>query len=168
MPAHSLMPAGITVDRYLAVQLFLYHEAHLMDENRYSDWLNLFALDARYWIPSNEEDPDPDAHVSILNLDRSGLEAYVGRLEDGKAFAQNPKSRLSRLISNVQVTGFEGDNVQASARFLVTEVRNHAKRVHAGRSDYELMESADGMRISTKKVTLVDINEAQESISFLL
>jgi len=156
------------IQTYLAVQQFLYHEANLMDENRYADWLDLFDQEAWYWVPSNEDDPDPNTHVSILNLDRAGLEAYVGRLEDGKAFAQNPKSRLSRLISNVQITELQGDVVHASAKFIVAEVRNHAKRMHAGRSDYQLTFAHEVLRISKKKVTLVDVDEAQESISFLL
>ena len=30
---------------------FLYHEAELLDERRYEDWLALLTEDVRYWMP---------------------------------------------------------------------------------------------------------------------
>jgi 3-phenylpropionate/cinnamic acid dioxygenase small subunit len=33
------------------VEEFLYHEAELLDERRYEDWLALLADDVRYWVP---------------------------------------------------------------------------------------------------------------------
>ena len=41
------------------IENFLYHEARLMDEHAYADWLALFTGDARYWVPSNDDDADP-------------------------------------------------------------------------------------------------------------
>jgi 3-phenylpropionate/cinnamic acid dioxygenase small subunit len=33
------------------IEEFLYHEAELLDERRYEDWLALVAEDVRYWMP---------------------------------------------------------------------------------------------------------------------
>ncbi len=33
------------------IEEFLYHEADLLDERRYEDWLALLADDMRYWMP---------------------------------------------------------------------------------------------------------------------
>jgi 3-phenylpropionate/cinnamic acid dioxygenase small subunit len=33
------------------IEEFLYHEAELLDERRYEDWLALIADDIRYWMP---------------------------------------------------------------------------------------------------------------------
>ena len=33
------------------IEAFLYHEAELLDERRYEDWLALLADDVRYWMP---------------------------------------------------------------------------------------------------------------------
>ena len=30
---------------------FLFHEARLLDERRFDDWLALFAPDGWYWVP---------------------------------------------------------------------------------------------------------------------
>ena len=36
----------------------LYHEAALLDERRFDEWLALFTDDALYWVPQGE-DGDP-------------------------------------------------------------------------------------------------------------
>ena len=74
-----------------------------MDENRYSEWLKLFADECEYWIPSNEEDIDPNKHVSIMYCDRKMLNNHVERLLQGKAFAQSPQSRLRRIIGGINM-----------------------------------------------------------------
>ncbi len=37
-----------------------------MDEHAYDEWLGLWTEDALYWIPCNEDDFDPERHVSIV------------------------------------------------------------------------------------------------------
>ena len=33
------------------VEAFLYHEANLLDDRRYEEWLDLLTDDVRYWVP---------------------------------------------------------------------------------------------------------------------
>jgi len=149
------------------IKAFLYLEARLMDENQYAEWFDLFDTESIYWIPSNIEDMDPSQHVSILYLDHRGLKNHTQRLMDGNAFAQSPRSRLRRIVSNVEI--FETDEpISAAANFLVTEVRNHTQRLHAGRSEYQFVETEAGLKIRSKKVVLVGIDEPQENVTFLL
>ena len=152
------------VDR---IRAFLYLEARLMDENRYLDWLNLFAENCEYWIPSNEEDIDPTRQVSILYGDRTMLENHVQRLAEGNAFAQSPPSRMRRIVGNVEVAPRE-DGWSAEANFMVIEIRKHQQRLHGGRSCYELIEEGGSFRMTRKKVLLVGIDEHQENVTFLL
>lgn len=148
------------------VTQFLYREARLMDDNRYGDWLGLFADPCTYWVPSNAEAIDPDRHVSILYADRRILESFVKRLVDGKAFAQSPASRLRRMVSNIEIE--ETDTIAARANFLIVEVRKHVQRLHAGSSEYRLTRDADGLRIEYKKVMLLGLDEHQDNVTFLL
>ncbi|MEQ8693208.1 MAG: aromatic-ring-hydroxylating dioxygenase subunit beta [Pseudomonadales bacterium] len=149
------------------IESLLYLESRLMDENRYSEWLELFADECEYWIPSNAEDVDPRRHVSILFGGRPMLENHVQRLMEGKAFAQVPASRMRRLVSNIEIEKLEGDWA-VSANFLIYEIRKHSQRLHGGRSEYRLLEVDNKLRISSKKVLLVGIDEHQENITFLL
>jgi len=50
---------------------FLYHEAHLLDTQRYEDWLALFTGDATYWVPLEQSQQDPEQTSSLIYDDRS-------------------------------------------------------------------------------------------------
>ena len=39
------------------VEDFLYHEAELLDERRYEEWLDLFTEDVHYWMPMRRNVP---------------------------------------------------------------------------------------------------------------
>ena len=39
--------------------LFLEHEARLLDESKFDDWLALFTADAWYWVPSEPNQNNP-------------------------------------------------------------------------------------------------------------
>jgi 3-phenylpropionate/cinnamic acid dioxygenase small subunit len=149
------------------VAAFLYTEARLMDENRYEEWLELYDSECVYWAPTNDEDYDPNRHTSILYGGRPMLENLVSRLAEGKAFAQSPKSRMRRMISNIE-TSLEDSEIVVGANFLITEVRARVQRIHSGRSEYRLLETDKGLRIRSKKITLVGIDEPQENVTFLL
>ena len=92
----------MSVGRY-KVENFLYREARLMDEHAYDEWLALWTDDALYWVPCNEDDFDPERHVSIVYENKARLEDRIARLKSGAAYAQDPKSRLSRIVSNVEI-----------------------------------------------------------------
>ena len=147
------------------VENFLYKEVRLMDENRYGEWLELWAKECLYWVPSNKEDVDPSKEVSIIYSDRATLELYVGRLLEGKAFAQVPQSRIRRSISNIEIED-GGDEVSVYANFIAVEVRKHEQRVHAGRTHYKLVPTGDTYLIKYKKVNLVAIDNAQDNLTF--
>ena len=92
----------MTVDRH-QIENFLYCEARLMDENAYDEWLALWAEEALYWVPANADDIDPLRHVSIVYEDKVHLEDRIERLKSGAAYAQHPKSRMRRVISNIAI-----------------------------------------------------------------
>ncbi|MEA2987083.1 MAG: hypothetical protein QOD94_3337, partial [Alphaproteobacteria bacterium] len=59
---------------------FLVHEARLLDEARFDEWLALFTEDAWYWVPVDAEQKDPFTTVSLIYDDRRLLETRVRRL----------------------------------------------------------------------------------------
>src|SRR5262249_51901988 len=59
---------------------FLMHEARLLDEARFDEWLALFTEDAWYWIPIEPEQKSPFDTVSLIYDDRRLLETRVRRL----------------------------------------------------------------------------------------
>src|SRR5215475_4690217 len=84
-------------------EAFLIHEARLLDEGYFDDWLALFTPDARYWVPSQADQSDPFETVSLMYDDRLLLETRVRRLSDPRIYSQEPRSRTSRTVTNVSI-----------------------------------------------------------------
>ena len=113
----------MTVDRPTAED-FVYMEARLADENRYDEWLALWTDDAIYWVPANVDDYDPHRHMSIIYDDRNRLQDRVDRLKSGAAWAQDPKSRMRRLISNIEIGPIaENGDIEVYSNFVLGELR---------------------------------------------
>jgi 3-phenylpropionate/cinnamic acid dioxygenase small subunit len=155
------------VDRH-QIENFLYREARLMDEHAYDEWLSLWTEDALYWVPCNDDDIDPQRHVSIIYDNRPRLEDRIERLKSGAAYAQDPKSRLRRVVSNVEIE--EGDNgeVTVYSNFNLTELRRSRQDTFAGRTIHTLRPHGAGFQIAYKKVLLVNNDEVIDNLTFLI
>ena len=154
-------------DRY-EVEDFLYREARLMDEHAYDEWLALWTEDALYWVPCNEDDFDPERHVSIVYENRLRLEDRIARLKSGAAYAQDPRSRLSRVVSNVEVEKSNGKEVVVHSTFNLTALRRNRMDVFAGRAIHKLRPEGDGFKIAFKKVILVTNDVVIRNLTFLI
>jgi benzoate/toluate 1,2-dioxygenase subunit beta len=150
------------------VESFLYREARLMDQHAYDEWFALWTDDALYWIPCNDDDMDPERHVSIVYENKNGLEDRITRLKSGAAYAQDPKSRLSRVVANVEVEeGPEGEVIVHST-FNVTALRRRRMDTFAGRAIHKLRPDGDSFKIAWKKVLLVNNDAVINNLTFLL
>ncbi len=82
----------------------------MLDQFRLRDWLNILADDVKYQIPirtnrtvlgrSAIEVSDSDM---LLDEDKRTLTQRVVRLETGRAWAEEPRSRSRHLVTNVRV-----------------------------------------------------------------
>lgn len=144
---------------------FLFHEARLLDQRRFDDWLALFTPDAWYWVPLQENQASPDDAMSIAYDDRRMLEVRVRRLMAPGAHALAPQPRTSRIVGNVVVETADGDATELSSRFQMVEFRLDRQRLYAGAARYGLRRGPDGLRIAWKRVDLVDCDGMMEGIS---
>ena len=138
-----------------------------MDEHRYDEWESLWTDDAVYWVPCNADDIDPTQHVSIIYDDRSRIGHRVARLKSGEALAQDPPSRLRRLISNIEISEAENGDIDVRSNFLVIEVRQD-QRIWAGRNLHRLRREHGELKMATKKVLLVNNNVELPPLGFLI
>lgn len=154
-----------------AVEAFLYREARLADEHAYDDWLALWLDEPApltYWVPSNEDDYDPNYHLSIIYDDRGRLNDRVDRLKSGGAWAQEPRSRLRRLISNIEI-GVPAEGVaEVSSNFILGESRRGRQRSFYARQIHRLHATPAGLRMASKKILLIDNDEPIHNLSFLV
>src|ERR1700683_3145048 len=96
------LPAGQSLDLERCEQ-FLLHEARLLDEGKFDDWLALFTPEAWYWVPSEPDQADPVETVSLIYDDRRLLETRVRGLARLRMSSQEPRRGTSRVVSNVTI-----------------------------------------------------------------
>jgi len=133
------------------IQDFLLHEARLLDEQRYAEWLDLFAEDAIYWIPTRPNQASPHDALSIIYEPKTLLAVRVERLSRGEMHVQSPPSRTVHHVSAVEVSGDE-----ARSSLIVAEWRVGEARWFAARVTHKLRKEANGLRIVLKRVDLID------------
>jgi benzoate/toluate 1,2-dioxygenase beta subunit len=155
-----------------AVAAFLYQEARLADEARYAEWLALWTDDAVYWVPATTDpDADPEKHLSHIYDNRTRLETRVKLLQTGHRYSQEPPSLMRRLISNIEVEKAEDGGLVAESNFVLAELSIQAKHeTHwwVGRTTHRLRPLDGGIRMSLKKVVLVNAAEPLPNLAFLI
>jgi benzoate/toluate 1,2-dioxygenase subunit beta len=143
------------------IESFLYREARLLDTQQFEEWLELFTDDAVYWVPAGRDNIDPKKHISIIYDDKAAMTTRVKRLRSGFAYAQDPASKVHRMISNVELLKFdEGSKTQNVAR--------HRQTMHTARCEFVLISNEGGWRVRSKKVNLLKNNEILENTPFLI
>jgi 3-phenylpropionate/cinnamic acid dioxygenase small subunit len=149
------------------IEEFLYFEAMLIDDHRYADWLELWTRDGLYWVPSNSDDADPARQAMIIYDDYARLEERIYRLTSGSAWAQQPRSRTRRLISNVEVREDNG-SYAVESNCLIAELRRSKQDIFAARILHTLRPLGDSFQIALKKVLLLNNDDAIDNLTFLV
>lgn len=151
-------------------ELFLFHEARLADEHRYPEWFALWTEELHYWVPCNSDEPHVGRRIALINDNRPQLDERIYRLGTKFAHAQNPKSRLTRVIGNVVLEEWDAARGgKVSSSFHLTEVRNNRQQCFAGRQVHLLERSPeDGLRMREKHVFLVNNDIPMPNLTFII
>lgn len=147
---------------------FLYHEARLLDTQRFDDWLELFTDDATYWVPLEQGQRDPLATSSIIHDDRTLLGLRVKQLRHPRAHARTPLARTVHQVSNILVEEDSPAGVVVSSALSVIEFRNEKQRLYGALVQHRLRRNSGSFRIAHKRVDLVNSQGELDGIAILL
>lgn len=173
------MPETTETELIRAVESFIYRETLLADENRYDDWERLWADDGTYWVPLLPSD-DPYVDTSIVFDNRRRIGIRVRQLIEGRRPTQTPRSRVRRVVSNVELVESSAAlglperlaevawDVGAFANFVGVEAKDDRRNLIAGRTLYGLRRDGQQFRMVLKRVELVDSDLPLRTLSFLL
>ncbi|WP_405093183.1 3-phenylpropionate/cinnamic acid dioxygenase subunit beta [Micromonospora sp. NBC_01392] len=152
---------------HFEVEQLYYREAELLDEGRFADWLDLFAEDLVYWMPTRSNRLRRQQAMSVAapgeaafyDETKKSLAWRIRRLDSGMAWAEDPPSRTRHLITNVRVRHAETEGEYAArSNFLL--YRNRLERennVFAGeRSD--VLRRTEGTLLVARRTILLDQN----------
>jgi 3-phenylpropionate/cinnamic acid dioxygenase small subunit len=147
------------------IEQFLYMEAELLDERRWSDWLELIAEDIHYHMPQrrnvkfgeqHRENTDAESEISWFDEGYSTLAGRVRQLNTGIHWCEEPFSRVRHIITNVQVVNVEGDEVHARSRFFVYQnrLRDEVNLFVGKREDILRRDSETSWKIARRTILL--------------
>jgi 3-phenylpropionate/cinnamic acid dioxygenase small subunit len=165
LAARELLAAS-GLDR-AAFEDFLIHEARLLDERRFRDWMALFADDGTYWVPAVPDQKSPFEEASLFYDDRDLMKTRIERLEHPRIHVQTPPSRTAHIVGNLVVEETDqakGEYVIGST-FIMVEYRDDAQRLFAGRQRHRLRRHGDTFRIVQKRVDLINCDGAFEAMA---
>lgn len=151
---------------------FLYLEARLADEGRYSEWESLWAEDGGaddtiiYRVPVHPDD-DPRTTLAYINDNRRRIKSRVAQLNTGNRHSQTPPSVMRRVISNSEVAADSDGLVTIESNFALFEYRIR-QRFWAGRVSHTIRRTPDGPRLVRKIVNLIDAGGPVETLAFLI
>jgi len=141
---------------------FLYREARLLDQQRWKEWLDLYAEDAVFWVPaprmSGGYTDDPELELNyIYILGRAGLEARIVRIETNSSMASTPPPRTCHLVTGVTIENATATEIRAAASWQVVSFsEQRGQQLRSGSYDYLLRRAGSSFLIARKKIVLVE------------
>jgi 3-phenylpropionate/cinnamic acid dioxygenase small subunit len=151
------------------IEELLYREADLLDERRYQEWLALLSDDIRYWMPMRrnvkigEGERDftrADHDINWFDEGKETLVRRVKQIDTGIHWAEEPVSRISHMVTNVQLLEINPSltkpaEVLVKCRFLIYRNRVETETDFlVGKREDRLRRVGKSWQITRRKIVL--------------
>ena len=146
----------------------LNRECRLLDDGRFEEWLGMFQEECVYWIPSDVKPHDPGRTITWEIQDRRRLEDKIARFRTGFAFSQLPPTRTRHTLSNIEIWADGETELRVRTNLTIHTYRKGDHGTLACMGGYVLQRQDDRWLIEVKQVNLIDADQAQGNISFML
>jgi len=152
------------------IEEHLYDEAAMLDDRRFKEWLDTLSDDLVYFMPmtynvkfgehQKRERTSIDKDMSWFNEGKWTLTKRAEQILTGVHWAEEPLSRLSRLVSNVQIKAIRQNDagvheVSVSSRFITYQNRcEYEEYYFAGARHDVLRRVGDSWKLARREIHL--------------
>lgn len=152
------------------IEEFLYDESNMLDERRFHDWLSTLADDLQYFMPmeynvkagehATRELTTREKQMSWFNEGKWTLTKRAEQILTGVHWAEEPLSRVCRMVSNVQLTRIETNaagelEVDTSSRFLLYQNRcEYEQYFFVGDRMDRMRLTSEGWRLARREIRI--------------
>ncbi len=154
----------------------LYREAKLLDDWKFREWLDLMAEDISYTLRTTPNAQTRDRRRSVeppttwvFNDNKHLLERRVARLETGMAWAEEPPSRTTHMVSNVIVEATEvARRIRRTRNLLVVPYSKEKDvTIYCGKRHDKIrrVEGGLGFQIFNRKIALDQVTYNSHNLS---
>jgi 3-phenylpropionate/cinnamic acid dioxygenase small subunit len=158
----------MTPDQALWLELMAFYtrEAWLLDERKFTEWLDLFTDDVLYFIPRRKNVLRRESHrevtqqgdLALVEDDRRYLEMRVARLQTGMAWGEDPPSRTRHLIGNLVAEPLDTGEARVKTAFLVYRSHLETDRQLLAGCREDVLRRVNGAWKVAKRTILLDAN----------
>jgi 3-phenylpropionate/cinnamic acid dioxygenase small subunit len=138
-------------------------EAELLDERRFTEWLELFADDVRYWMPiaRNVAFDRPEAEYTREQADanwfdegKDDLQKRVQQILGGDHWVEEPRSRTTHVTTNVSIAEQRDAEMTVQSRFVVSQNRQeHELTLFVGKR-VDILRRSERLQIAHRTIYL--------------
>lgn len=155
------MSGDITPELKEAVRDVIYKEATYLDRRRWDDWIALYAEDAIFWVPSWADEEtlveDPEVSLNLMYLvGRETIRDRIFRIRTNDSVASMPLDRTSHMVDMILIESVDNSQIRATANWLVHSYGHGGAFTRSGYYDFELVGPLDDLKISLKKIVMID------------
>ena len=152
------------------IEEFFYDEAEKIDSRRFNEWLDMLHDDLRYFMPmrhnvkfglhAEREDSREEEGISWFNEDKWTVGKRVEQILTGVHYAEEPLSRTTHMITNVQIVSAapnasEAEEIRTSCRFLTYLNRVEYETYFFVGKRYDTLRKVDGdWKVLHRKIVL--------------
>lgn len=145
------------------IEQFYTAEAALLDEHRYSEWIDLFTDDTHYFMPIRrtmsrrqiDREFTKPGEMAFFDDGKHVLNSRVLKLESGTAWSEDPPSRTRHLITNVRVLDENGPELTVASNFLLYRTRLKSEEDQwVGRREDVLRRTDAGLKVARRYIYL--------------
>lgn len=152
------------------IEEFLYDEANLLDERRFKEWLDTLSEDLRYFMPmeynvkfgehAKRELTKREEQMSWFNEGKWSLSKRAEQILTGVHWAEEPLSRVCRMVSNVQLTAMKNNEageleVNVTSRFLIYQNRCEYEQYFFVGDRYDCVRrTSDGWKLAQREIRI--------------
>ena len=147
---------------------FVHDEAALLDDREFLAWVNLFAPDGRYWMPSHPQAREDEYALALFDEPKDVLQLRAERLLHPMTHVQTPPSRTHHHVSGARLLSHDQHGCQVQSMQWIVEQRAGVQRHFSARVLHRLRHTPDGIKIAFKRVDLIDADLAHRALPFPL
>jgi 3-phenylpropionate/cinnamic acid dioxygenase small subunit len=152
------------------VEDFYFHEADLLDDRRFREWLDILADDITYFMPirrnvkfgqhAARENTKMGEGISWFDEDKWTLTKRVEQILTGVHYAEEPLSRICHMVSNVQIRAVrpsldQPGELDVTSRFLIYQNRvQYETYTFVGKRNDTLRSTETGWKVAKREIIL--------------
>ncbi|MRX48990.1 phenylpropionate dioxygenase [Paracoccus sp. S-4012] len=146
---------------------FVHDEAWLLDDGRFTEWLDLWTPEGIYWMPLDWKQQDAVHETSLLHEDQFMLRLRVERLNGARTFSQKPKSRCHHVLNRPRVLELGEDRAKVVTQMHYVETRLDEQFLLAVTVTHDLVRQDGRWKMALKRVDLLNSDAAFGNIQLL-